>query len=180
MTTCMRRRIGLKRSVRLPAPARSEEENEFALQVLVFYEDPLTRRWTRELWNRVHHLIGSGGICRSAWRIGDLARPEVFADAVQAAAKAHVLVISLRDVGSLPARFCDWAEAWVPHRTGDGGALVALIGVHPAPSTASGEAYSYLESVARRAGLDYLPHERKLPDDSTVARQARCSVSAGI
>jgi hypothetical protein len=91
-----------------------------------------------------------------------------------------VLVISLRDVGTLPARFCDWAEAWVPHRTAAGGALVALIGVHPVPNAASGQAYSYLESVARRAGLDFLPHERKLLDCPTVDRQARYSISAGI
>jgi hypothetical protein len=162
----MRRRHVLKRRARLRPAAQVPEENELALNLVVLYEDRLTWQWATELWGRVAELVGSGGIRRSVWRIGDLVPHEVFADAVREAAKAHVLVISLRDAGVLPSRFCEWVEAWVPHRVASGGAMVALIGVQPRPDAASGQAYGYLESVARRAGLDYLPHERKLPDYS--------------
>jgi hypothetical protein len=66
----------------------------------------------------------------------------------------------------------------MPNRVGpDGGALVALIGVPPQPDTQSGRAYAYLESVAKRAGLDYLPNERKLPA-RPIARSALPGITA--
>jgi hypothetical protein len=164
----MRRRHVLKRKARLRPAAQVPEETELALNVVVLYEDPLTWEWTKELWERLANLIGTGDVHRSIWRIGDLASPEVFAEAVRAAATAQVLVISLRDAGMLPPPFCEWVEAWVPHRLASGGAMVALIGVQPRPDAASGQAYSLLESVARRAGLDFLPHERRLPDHSVA------------
>jgi hypothetical protein len=151
----------------LPERVQSRHDrNEFALNLVILYEDALTREWTRELWARVDDLIGSGDICRKVWRICDLQRPAVFAEAVRAAAEAHVLVISFRDKGLFPPRFCDWAEAWVRHRSAEG-AMVALIGVQPRPDATDGQARAYLESVARRGGLDFLPRERKLPKEST-------------
>ena len=182
----MRRRCVLKRSARPEPAAKAEDENELALNLVVLYEDTLTRHWATELWSRVDALIGSGGICRKTWRIRDLTQPDIFADAVRAAARAHVLVISLHDAGMLPPRFCDWAEAWVSDRIASGGAMVALIGVHPRPDAASGQVYAYLETLARRAGLDYLPHERKLPDESSncgdqgLNLQSAYPVEAGI
>ncbi len=167
----MRRRYALKRAARRHTTAWREVEDELALQVVVLYADLVTRRWTKELWSRVGHLTGSGGICRKVWRMSDLARDEAFAAAVRAATRAHVLVISFRDEGELPSRLCEWFEAWVPHRTACGGAMVALIGVQAHSGAEAGHAYSYLESVARRAGMDFLPHERRLPDQSSHAGQ---------
>jgi hypothetical protein len=162
----MQRRYILKRRARLDLPAGTEDESAFALNVVVLYQDPLTLYWATELWDRVGELIGSGGICRMAWRISDLARPDLFAEAVRAAAKAHVMVVSFRDAGVLPPSLCEWVEAWMPRRILTGGALVALIGVPAQPNAPCGQAYAYVEAVARRAGLDFLPHERKLPDAS--------------
>ena len=160
----MQRRHFLSRRARLNPRAKTDEESRLALRVVIAYEDPLTHYWAMELWGRVGELIGSGGICRTAWRISDLAHPGVFKEAVREAARANVLVMSFRDAGALPHYLCDWIEAWTPHRIGPGGALVALIGVPPKPSGQYGQAYTYLETVARQAGLDFLPHERKLSE----------------
>jgi len=160
----MRRYSVPNRTVHFKEAAKVPNESELVLNVVTVYQDPLTRHWAAELWDRVGRLIDSGGICRKAWNVGDLMRADVFADAVKAAAEAHVLVISVRDAGQLPVSLCIWIDAWMPNRVGPvGGALVALIGVPPQPDTQSGRAYAYLESVAKRAGLDYLPNERKLP-----------------
>jgi len=161
----MQRRYILKRRARLGLPTRAEDESAFALNVVVLYQDPLTLYWATELWDRVGELIGGGGVCRSSWRISDLAHPDVFAEAVQAAAKANIIVVSFRDTGVLPPSLCEWVDAWMPHRISTGGALVGLIGMPPQPSALCGHAYTYLQAVARRAGLDFLTHERKLPDE---------------
>jgi hypothetical protein len=139
---------------------------EQALNVVIVYQDPLTRHWATDLWDRVGQVIGSGGICRKTWKLSDLTRAFAFADAVHAAAEADMLVISIRDAGELPTLLYVWIDAWLPRRAGRAGALAALIGVPSKPDVLSGRAYAYLESIARQTGLDFLPQERRLPEES--------------
>jgi len=152
----------------LECATETSTEAELALNVSIMYQDPLTLHWATELWDRLGKLIGNGGIHCKSWNFSHLARPDVFSDAAQAAAKAHVLVVSLRDAEELPISLYVWTDAWMPRRVVPGGALVALIGVPPQPSHQSGRAYAYLEAAARRAGMDFLPNERKLPEGSSV------------
>jgi hypothetical protein len=108
-------------------------------------------------------LIGHEDVLRQTWKISELTDPGVFAHAVRAAAKADVLVVSVRDAGEWPMSLHEWIDAWLPKRAGRGGALVALIAVPGVPDAQSGRAHQYLETVARKGGLDFLPRERKLP-----------------
>ncbi len=149
----------------------SLERAEAALNVNIIYQDALTRRWARELWSRVGRLAGTGGICQRAWRILDLAGPATFARAVTAAARADVLVIALRDTDEVPPILRMWAEAWLPRRGNRPGAMVALIGVRPDPTAHRGYAHRFLEAIAGKAGLDYLPRERKLPEEPLLRRK---------
>ena len=154
----------------------ASKKTEQAISVVMVYQDPLTRNWAAELWDRVGQLVGQEGVCRQSWKISDLTDARIFTDAVQAAALADVLVVSIRDSGDLPGNLTDWSDAWMPRRAGRAGALVALIGVPPHPDTQSGRAHAYLETVARRTGLDFLPRERKLPEGSPAV-STRCEGS---
>ncbi len=154
------------RTVASAQAASFSKETEPALRVATVYQDPLTRHWARELWDRVGQLVGQGGICHQSWKIGDLTDAQAYTGAVQAATEADVLVVSVRDAGELPINLCVWIDAWMPRRAGRAGALVALIGVCPQPNVQSGRVHAYLEAVARRVGLDFLPRERKLPEQS--------------
>ena len=153
----------LNRIVPSEPAARAPNESEPALSVVTVYQDPLTRYWATELWDRVGHAIGNEGIWRQSWRISELTVPWVYSDAVQAAAAADVLVVSVRDSGEWPMSLHLWIDAWLPQRAGRAGALVALIGVPGQPNAGCGRAHPYLAAVAREAGLDFLPRERKLP-----------------
>ena len=144
--------------------AMASSEPEPALSVATVYQDPLTRHWATELWERVGQLISGEGVSHQTWKISALADPRVFTDSVRAAAAADVLVVSVRDTGELPVHLYVWIDAWMPRRAGRTGALVALIGVLPQPNAQAGGAHGYLEAVARKAGLDFLPRERKLPE----------------
>jgi len=160
----MHRHSILTHRTRLAPAARPRQDNGGALKVVIAYEDPLMHHWAMELWDRVGGLVGSAGISRSAWRIRDLAHPDVLAQAVTEAGQAHVLILSLRDSVVLPRALCQWIAGWAPNRISAGGALVAIIGLPPHPNGFCGRAYNYLETVAGQAGLDFLPHERKLPE----------------
>ena len=153
----------LNRIVPSEPAARAPNESEPALSVVTVYQDPLTRYWATELWERVGQVVGDEGIWRQSWRISELTTPWVYSDAVQAAAAADVLVVSVRDSGEWPMSLHLWIDAWLPQRAGRAGALVALIGVPGQPNAGCGRAHPYLAAVARKAGLDFLPRERKLP-----------------
>jgi hypothetical protein len=146
--------------------ATTAVETEPALNVVVIYQDPLTRHWAADLWDRVGKLIASGGISRKTWKLSELSSAFVFAEAVHAAAEADVLVISVRDTGDLPPLLHSWVDGWLPRHAGRAGALVALIGVPARPDAQSGRIHKYLEAIARQAGLDFLPRERRLPEES--------------
>jgi hypothetical protein len=168
---------------RTPPVAHSADAingDEPALKVITIYQDPLTRQWAEELWGRVGELVGQEGICHQSRRISELTKPEVFADSVRAATEADVLVISIRDAGELPMSLYVWIDAWVPHRDRHEGALVALIGVPPQPDARSGRAHAFLETVARRAGLDFLPRERKLPGKPAVLSKVAALRPPGV
>ena len=169
---------------RIGAPQRAAtapDETESALNVATVYQDALTRYWATELWDRVGPLIGKGGVCTQSWKISDLTQALAFSNAVHAASEADVLVIAVRDAGALPLFLHVWIDAWMPRRSGLSGALVALIGVSAQPNTQSGHAYQYLQAVARRAGLDFLPRERKLPEEHrTVSTPPLATPSADV
>jgi hypothetical protein len=147
----------------------TSSETEPALRVVTVYQDPVTRHWAAELWERVGQLLSGEAVCHRSWKIGDLTSPRVFNDAVQAAAEADVLVVAVRDGGEWPMDLPVWVEAWLPRRAGPAGALVALIGVPPEPEVQPGRAYQYLDTIARKAGLDFLPRERKLPNAASAS-----------
>ncbi len=146
-------------------PASAADQTEPVLNVTSVYQDPLTHQWCTELWERVEPLIGRGGTCRKSWNVGRLAEPVAFDNAVEAAAEADVLVISVRAAGDLPLTLRVWIDAWMPRRAGRAGALVALIGLPGRPDAQSRRARQYFETVARQGGLDFLPRERKLPEE---------------
>jgi hypothetical protein len=165
----------LDRTVPFVKASRVPNDGEPALNVVTVYQDPLTRYWATELWDRVGQLIHCESIRGKSWSISDLPQADVFPDAVETAVKADVLVISVRETGALPLFLHVWIDTWLPRRAGREGALVALIGVPAGQDIQSDRAYQYLESVARRAGLDFLPRERKLSEEPLAA-----STSLGI
>jgi hypothetical protein len=143
-------------------------EDDFTLNVMMVYQDFATRKWAAEMWERVAQSVGGDNIQVSSWRIGDLVQPGSIADAVWSAAQADVIMIAVRSPGELPVELCVWIDAWLPRRTRSAGALVALIGLPPAASTArASHIQEYLCAVARRGRLDFMPREREVPAMST-------------
>jgi len=57
-----------------------------------------------------------------------------------------------------PSDFLAWIDSWVFRRSGSPGALVALIGGPADSRTGLTDRHLHLRDVAKRAGMDFLPH----------------------
>lgn len=137
------------------------ESPDFAINLAIIYEDPLTQEWAGQVCDVVTAFIDRGCLASHSWRVGDLAAPKVLHDAVCAAAQADVIVLSLRDAEELPLTLRIWIEAWLPRRDLPVGALITLIGAAEGSKAFSLHARRYLEAVARSARMDLLLEERR-------------------
>jgi hypothetical protein len=147
-------------------PAKGSAEGEYALNVAVTYEDPFAGAWASDLCERVARLVGSKSLARHFWRMEDLTHPQVFPEAIQAAAEADIIIVSVYATEELPLDLYAWIDAWLPRRLQENGVLVALIGAAEAADGKPSHAHEYLRAVARRGRLDFLPQHRLLPKEA--------------
>ena len=141
--------------------ARSAEA-KYVLNVVVVYEDSLTRQWAMGVYERVAKVAGHEGVQTTWWQISDLCEPGVLAGAVSTTLRADVVVVAIRAVDGLPLPFYVWVKEWLPHRIPSTGALVALL---PAPGKSDsrlGRVGQYLREVAAQGRMDFLSEERGL------------------
>jgi hypothetical protein len=154
-----------------PAPGVAKStvlvKSEYGLNVVVAYQDAPAQSWAAEVWGQVMQLTGKDNINVTSWRISDLAWSRGLADAVRSATKADVIVVSVIASEELPLDFYVWIDAWLPRRVHGTGALVALISLPQKPHHRAFNTRNYLQAVAHRGGLDFLPRERVLPVAAT-------------
>ena len=78
-------------------------------------------------------------------------------DAVRAALVADLIVVLVHAADELPLGLYVWIDAWLPRRTSREGALTALIGADEPQDPQSSRTHEYLQAVARKAQLDFIP-----------------------
>jgi hypothetical protein len=141
--------------------ARGDSGYEF--KIAVVYQDKVTLSWAKQMLYPVALQVGEECVQNTWHDINSLSDPEALLEAVHAALAADVIVVSVYAADELPLDLYVWINAWLPRRLSRVGALAALIGVVEAPSPQAIRTQEYLQAVARRGQLDFLPHERKLP-----------------
>jgi hypothetical protein len=88
---------------------------------------------------------------------------ETLLEAVRAALAADVIVISVYAADELPLNLYAWVAAWLPRRSSRMGALAALVGIAEPPDSPPVRTIEYLQAVARKAQLDFIPQQLKRP-----------------
>lgn len=134
-----------------------------ALKVVVVYQDSLTRAWALDLWDKVNSALKNESVFLQSWRMTDLTHARVLPEAIAAAATADILLVSIRAATELPPALSVWVEGWIPQRGQLAGTLVALLGTSDEPPVEPPPVERYLQAVAQRARLDFMPRQRVLP-----------------
>jgi hypothetical protein len=141
----------------------------YEFKIAVVYQDTLAQSWAIQMCRPVRQKFGVENIQNTWHSVYSLSDPEVLLEAVNAALAADVIVIAVHAADEMPPELCAWIDVWLPRRLARVGALAALIGVPGEPAPEAIRTQEYLQAVARRGMLDFLPHERRLPAGSGVS-----------
>ena len=144
-------------------------ESEYVLNIAGVYQDLLTRDWAAHVCEQAIQIAGAERVQTSWFEVPRLGEPETLIAAVQAALLADVIVVSVHAADELPLDLYVWIDVWLPRRSSRMGALVALIGASGKPTPQAVRTQEYLQAVARRAELDFMPHECRVPDEMSFA-----------
>jgi len=157
----------------------SSDAAAFSLNIAGVYQDRVTRDWALRTCRRATRLAGEESIQSKWFHANSLGDPAFLVDAVHAALAADVIVVSVYAANELPLDLYVWIDAWLPRRPPRVGALRALVGVAEPRQPQSVRTLGYLQSVARKAQLDFIPQECPLPVPCTAASIKSVAPGAG-
>jgi len=138
-------------------------ESDYTLKVVVIHDDEGTRALASEVLERTATSVGADSFRCAFWSMGDVLDFGILEHAVQAAVAADVIIVAVRESVEAPPGLCAWIDVWLPRRSKDCGALLALLGVPEELPIGSGPTRDYLRAVAKRANLDFLAGDQMLP-----------------
>jgi hypothetical protein len=134
--------------------------------VVILYEDgPAGRRAKRFYDKLIHELGGECDFNLELWNFQVLGIPEFGASAMEAAAQADMVILSLHGKAGIPAEIKEWIEALTGQIIDRPPALVALLDRRKAGGgRGAASTLAYLSSVAKRTGIDFFAHTVFSPD----------------
>ncbi len=141
----------------------------YEFKIAVVYQDTLAQGWAIQMCRPVRQKFGGENIQNTWHSVHSLSDSKILVEAAEAALAADVIVIAVHAADELPPELCAWIDVWLPRRLARVGALAALIGVAGKPASQAIRTQKYLQAVAQRGRLDFLPHELKLPVESQVS-----------
>jgi hypothetical protein len=153
----------LERKVAPDKVAMAPDESGYALNLAGVYQDSVTQAWAMQTCRQATQLVGEERVRNTWFDVHSLSNHRILLKAVRAALVADVIVVSVYAADELPLDLYVWFEAWLPRRRSRMGALTALIGVAEPPDSQFVRTFEYLQAVARKAQLDFVPQARKRP-----------------
>jgi hypothetical protein len=128
-------------------------------KVVVIYEDGPTGRRAKHFYDKlVHELEDECAFSLQLWNFQVLAIPELWESAVESAAQADFVILSLHGKAGLPVDIREWIETWSKLIIGQGPALIALVDKSTTRCGTNASALAYLKSVAKRTEVDFFGH----------------------
>jgi len=125
-------------------------------KVVVIYEDGPTGRRAKHFYDKlIHELEDECAFSLQLWNFQVLAIPELRESAVESAAQADFVILSLHGKAGLPVDIREWIETWSKLIVGKGPALIALVDKSTTRGGTNDSALAYLKGVAKRTEVDF-------------------------
>jgi hypothetical protein len=137
----------------------SEWEPKFPFDLVVAYEDTLTRTRALRLYDHLaQQLLNDYDFQCSWWKFEHLTNPLLRNQSADAAADANMVILSLRAQQDISPLHQNWIEEWLPRRDSRKSALVALVAGGNEPGHDKSPMITYLQNAARLGRMDFFTH----------------------
>jgi hypothetical protein len=131
-------------------------DDKSKFKVVVIYEDGPAGRRAKHFYDKlIHELEEECAFSLQLWSFQVLAIPELRESAVESAAQADFVILSLHGKAGLPVDIREWIETWPKLIVGKGPALVALVDKSTTRGGTNDSALAYLKGVAKRTEVDF-------------------------
>ena len=134
-------------------------DDKSKFNVVVIYEDGPAGRRAKHFYDKlVHELEDECAFSLQLWSFQVLAIPELRESAIESAAQADVVILSLHGKAGLPVDIREWIETWSKLIIGKGSALIALVDKSTTRGGTNASALNYLKGIAKRTEVDFFGH----------------------
>lgn len=140
-------------------------ENNPSFNVVIVYEDFAAGKHAKETFDYLVHQLGNDyEFTNQMWKFDVLGNSKMQEMAVKDALMADLIIISTHGIGDLPVEVKSWVDQWGAKKL-NAMALVALVDRPPGEDASSSAAVrSYLQNIARRAGIGFFAQPNDWPD----------------
>jgi len=128
-------------------------DDKSKFNVVVIYEDGPAGRRAKHFYDKLVHELED----ECAFSL-QLAIPELRESAIESAAQADFVILSLHGKAGLPVDIREWIETWSKLIIGKGSALIALVDKSTTRGGTNASALAYLKGVAKRTEVDFFGH----------------------
>jgi hypothetical protein len=134
-------------------------DDKSKFNVVVIYEDGPAGRRAKHFYDKlVHELEDECAFSLQLWSFQVLAIPELRESAIESAAQADFVILSLHGKAGLPVDIREWIETWSKLIIGKGSALIALVDKSTTRGGTNASALNYLKGIAKRTEVDFFGH----------------------
>ena len=172
------------KSMRKTAPRSSagtgQWEPKDPFDVVMAYEDAATRHGALCLHDRLARQLSDDFDFRCAWwKFEHIAEPTLREQAIDDAADASMIVLSLHAGSIMSPADEEWIEAWSHRRDNRKCALVTLF-AEPGAGTAATPVFTRLKQVARQARMDFFTNITATADSITGLAVDQVAAQASV
>ena len=129
------------------------------LEVMLVHEDLSAGRRGKEVLDQVAlNLEPKADFLVNPWNFEMLRNPALQSQAVQDAAHANIVVLSVHGRAKLPATVRAWLEVWLDRRGDSPCALVVSLDPSDRESSLANPMIKYVNALAWQAGVEIFPH----------------------
>jgi len=144
----------LRSEIRMPLILDPDDKSQ--LKAVAIYEDGSTGRRAKRFYDKlILELADQCDFSLQLWSFQVLAIPELRKLAIDSAAQADVVILSLHGKAGLPADIREWIETWSKLIIGKDLALIALVEKSTTRDGTNASALPYLKRLAKRTKVDF-------------------------
>jgi hypothetical protein len=146
----------LRSEIQMPLTLDPDPDDKAQFKTVAIYEDGSTGRRAKRFYDKlILEFEDECDFSLQLWSFQVLAIPELRKLAIESAAQANFVILSLHGKAGLPVDIREWIETWSKLIIGKDLALITLVDKSTVRDGTNASALVYLKRLAKRTKVDF-------------------------